>query len=124
MKYKNETHQLIYKSYIVTSPYKFPNDFLAATFLLSAERELWRRAKRAIRKKKIYFDELEKTGLSAYAFVLLHLAKDLYEGTHYVVLQDMCDRHLVSDKTCELVCSAIGIARNGYDYIGIKKEFN
>ena len=50
MKYKNETHQLIYKTYLIASPYKYPKKSLAAIFLLSADRELWRRAKKVIDK--------------------------------------------------------------------------
>lgn len=124
MKFKNETHQFIYKTFIVTSPYRFPSPFLAASYLLSAEKELWKRSKKAFHKKLIFFDEIQKTGLSPYAFVLLHLAQDIYTGSHYVTLQDVADPFLISEKTFELVTEAIGLCREGYSKLGIEKRFS
>ena len=114
MKYKNETHQLIYKTYLIASPYKYPKKSLAAIFLLSADRELWRRAKKVIDKKKIL--------LGTYAFALLHLASDICDGTQYVSLRDLADPYLISDLTYMLIVEAIAICRDGYEYIGINKE--
>ena len=122
MKYKNETHQLIYKTYLIASPYKYPKKSLAAIFLLSADRELWRRAKKAIDKKKIFFDRIDKKGLGTYAFALLHLASDICDGTQYVSLRDLADPYLISDLTYMLIVEAIAICRDGYEYIGINKE--
>lgn len=123
MQYKNDTHQIIYKTYMASSPYKYPNRFLAAVFLLSAEKELWRRAKAAVKKKRIHFDRIDKSGLGPYAFALLHLARDLYEGTQFISLRDVADPYLISDKTLVLIIEAIGICREGYRVLDINKQF-
>ena len=124
MKFKNETHGFIYKTFIATNPYKLPAPFLAASYLLSAEKELWKRSKKAFHRKQIFFDEIPRTGLSPYAFALLHLAQDIYTGSHYVTLRDVADPYLISDKTFELVTEAIGLCREGYSRLGIGKQFN
>ena len=122
MTFKNDTHKVIFKTYLVASPLRYPKDFLAAVFLLSAEKELWRRTKKAIKKKKICFEEIEKAGLSAYAFALYHIAHDIYNGTHYVILKDLGDEYLISDKTFDMAVSALEIARNGYSAFGMNKQ--
>ena len=124
MNYKNETHQFVYKGFLISSQYRYPNKVLAAAFLLSADRELWRRSKKAIVRKKILFDCIDKSGLEPYAFALLHIASDIYNGTQYLALRDLADPYLISDLTCMLVVEAIGICRGGYDFIGIRKDFD
>lgn len=123
MKYKNEAHQHIFTAYVALSPYKYSNRFLAAIFLLSAEKELWFRAKKAIEKKQIDFDRIPRTDLSSYGYALLQLAQDFYTGSQHVTLQDLGDPYLISDRTCMMIIQAIGICREGYDYIGTNRKF-
>ena len=123
MKYKNEAHQHIFTAYVALSPYKYSSRFLAAIFLLSAEKELWLRARKAIDKKQIDFDKISRTELSSYGYTLLQLAQDFYTGTQHVSLQDLGDPYLISDRTCMLIIQAIGICREGYDFIGMSRKF-
>ncbi len=122
MNYKNATHATIFKTYLVAAPYKYSNRFLAAAFLLSANPDTWKRAKKAIIEKKIHFDQIDRRGLSCYGYALLTMAKDIYENSTHINLFDLADPYLISDKTLELVFSTIEIARSGYPATGIKRE--
>ena len=124
MTYKNEAHQRIYRSFVAFSPFKYSRRFLAAAYLLSAEKELWFRARKAMNGKQLQFDKIDRTGLSEYAYILLRAARDLYEDTHHISLADLGDPYLFSDKTCLLFVEAIGVCREGYGYIGISRKFN
>ena len=124
MTYKNQAHMKIYRHYVLLSPYRHTNEFLAAVYLLSADKELWFRAKKAIDGKNIIFDQIDKKELSCYSYTLYRLAQDFYEGMQHIGLHDIGDTYLISDKTCALIINAINVCREGYDAIGINKRFN
>ena len=123
MTFKNPTHAIIYKNYLVTAPYKFSNRFLGAAYLLAASNDTWKRAKKAISDKRIHFDQIDRNDLSCYGYALLSMARDVYENTTHINLFDLSDPYLISNKTLELVFNAILIARKGYEIIGINKSF-
>ncbi len=122
--YKNQTHMKIYMNYVLLSPYKQTNEFLAAVYFLSADKELWSCAKKAISEKKIDFENIDKNSLSCCANTLLRLAQDISEGTNHISIHDIGDPYLISAKTCELILNAVGICRYGYRVLGINKQFN
>ena len=124
MTYRNDTHATLYKTFVVLCPHKLSNRFLAALFFLSANRELWNGAKKAIEGKNIDFERIDKKDMGCYAYTLLCLAKDFYTGSTHATLYDIGNIHLFSDQTVELIVSAIGISRKGYEYIGINKQFD
>ena len=122
--YKNPAHMKIYRHYVLLSPYRHTNEFLAAIYLLSADKELWFRAKKAINGKTICFDQIDNKELSCYSYTLYRLAQDFYEGLQHIGLHDIGDTYLISDKTCTLIINAINICRDGYKAIGVIKQFN
>lgn len=123
MIFKNTTHAMIYKTFVITAPYKFSNQFLAAAFLLSASKETWHRAKLAFHKKTIDFAGISKSGLTEYGYALVSIAQDLYEGTTHVNLYDLCDKYVIQNNLFDLVVAAMHISRGGYEEIGINKTF-
>ncbi len=123
MNYKNLTHATIYKTYLISSPYKYGNRFLGAAYLLAASKDTWQRAKKAFREKRIFFKEIDRRGLTAYGYALLTMAQDIYEGTTHINLFDLSDPYLISDKTLDLVVNAMIIAREGYEATGVNKKF-
>ena len=123
MNYKNTTHAMIYKTFLINAPFKFSNRFLAATYLLSASNDTWKRAKKAIHDKKINFKEIDKHSLRPYGYALLTMAQDIYENTTHINLFDISDPYLISDKTLDLIVGAMIIAREGYPATGVQKSF-
>lgn len=123
MNYKNPAHATIYKTYLTKSRCKFSNRTLAGIFLLSADRDVWKRAKDAIVDKTILFDQIDHNDLSNYGYALLSIAKDICEKTTHINVYDLSDPYLISNKTLGLIFSAIEIARKGYPATGVKRDF-
>lgn len=124
MKYKNPVHAIFFKTFVIQSQYKLSNRFLSAVFLLSADKDLWLKAKRGIKGKEIHFDEITNGEFGCYAYTLFSLARDFYESGSHVSLYDLGDIYLFSERTVDLIIEAVRISRGGYEYLGIKKEFN
>lgn len=123
MTYKNNIHAAIFKTFVVQSPYRLSNRFLAAVYFLSADKDLWMKGKKGIKGKQIDFDSIDKSNLGCYAYTLFGLAMDCYKGGNHVSIYDIGDLYLFSDNTVALIVSAIGILRGGYRFIGIEKAF-
>lgn len=121
--YKNAAHATIYKNFLLNSPYKYGGRFLGALFLLTVNRDVWPRAKRAIVGKEIYFERINLRGLTSFGYALVIMAQDIYDNTSHVNLFDLSDTYLLSEKAIKIILSAITVAREGYDAIGISKEF-
>lgn len=114
----------IYRNHVLLSKLKHTKEYLATVYLLSADKELWFRAKKALDGKSVLFELIDKTNLECYAYTLLSLAQDLYDSTHHISLHDIGDPYLISNKTCILMINAIHICRDGYAVLGINKHFN
>ncbi len=113
IQYKNAAHEAVYVSFLASSKYRYGSRFLAAVFLLSASRDVWERAQKAIVKKQIRFCLLERRDLGAYGYTLAAAAQDIYENTTHINLYGLSDRYLISEKTFGLITSALRIAREG-----------
>ena len=124
MYYKNQTHQRIFEDWITRSPYKCSNKYLAALYLLTADRELWRTVKWDVQRKSINFSLICPKRVSINSYTIFAVAKDIYNGETHITIKDVCDRQLVLDKMFDLFVTAIHICRFGYSYIGINKVFN
>lgn len=124
MYYKNKTHQIIFEEQVNGNPCKCPNEYLAALYLLTADREQWNAAKRVIGRKKIDFAQIRTKKFTTNGYTVFIVAKDIYHGETHITLKDICDRYLVPDKLFDLFLTAIQICRLGYTYTGIEKVFN
>ena len=124
MYHKNKTHQRIFEEQVNGNPCKCSNEYLAALYLLTADRELWNSAKRVIGRKEIDFSTIRPIEFTTISYTVFVVAKDIYNGETHITLKDICDRYLISDKLFELFVAAIHICRLGYSYLGIKKVFN
>jgi hypothetical protein len=124
MRYKNKTHQRIFEEQVNRNPCRCSNEYLAALYLLTADREQWNAAKRVIGRKKIDFAQIRTKKFTTNGYTVFIVAKDIYDGETHITLKDICDRYLVSDKQFDLFVTAIHICRLGYPYTGITKVFN
>ena len=106
--YKSAAHATFYKNYLINTAYRFDGKTLAALFLLTSTPDLWKRAKAAIKGKKVRFDKIHHMVSS---HLLFHLNNDL------------ADDFLISSNMFKLIMSAITVAREGYEAIGIVKRF-
>lgn len=122
--YKNVIHQQIFENRVNRNPCRCSNKYLAALYLLTANKELWDASKQIIGRKSINFSRIIPKNFTATGYTLFTVAKDIYVGEIHITIKDLCDRQLVSDQLFDLFLSAFYISRLGYAYIGIEKAPN
>lgn len=79
MYYKNKTHQRIFEEQVNGNPCKCPNEYLAALYLLTADRDLWRAAKYEIERKVIDFSKIRPKEYTTNNYTVFIVAKDIYK---------------------------------------------
>jgi len=124
MYYKNKTHQRIFEEQVDRNPCRCSKEYLAALYLLTADRELWNATKHVIERKEIDFTQIRPKEFATNGYTVYTVAKDIYTGETHITIKDICDRYLVPDKFFALFVTAINICRLGYAYTGIRKLFN
>ena len=90
---------------------------LSAVYLLTADYKLLKVSYRQIRNNKIIFKNIKSRNLSDKGYTLLCAAKDLFYGTKYISVSDLCNKFLMSPKMVNLICNAIIIKRSGLNEI-------
>ena len=113
MIFKGTEHKRIFTREITRYKERsIPCNFLAALFLLTANKNLWRRASRKINQFNIdwKFIDIRNVGVQEYA--LHKLAKDIYLDAGGVTVTNLYEDGF-SDQTIKLIYSAIDIRRHG-----------
>lgn len=124
MYYRNQTHKKIYEEAINRNPCRCPNEYLAAIYLLSANKKLWKATKYVAERKEIDFSLIKPKKFTTNRYTVFIVAKDIYTDSTHITIKDICDRYLVPDKLLELFVTALHICRFGFAYTGIEKKFN
>ena len=86
---------------------------IAAIYLLTSDYKLQRASYKYIRSDGISFNRIYTRNLSHKGYTLLCAAKDVYLGTKYVTVTDLCDKQFINPETFGLLCNAMGIKRFG-----------
>ena len=86
---------------------------IAAIYLLTADYKLQKASYKYIRNNGILFNRIYTRNLSYKGYTLLCAAKDMYLGTKYMTVSDLCDKQLIYPETFGLICNAMGIKRFG-----------
>ena len=124
MRFRNSKHATVCKTHIIQNPYRLDNRFLAAVYLLSANRETWLRAKNGIREDRVDFSRIPKTGLTPYQYAIVSAAQDICEDTRHLTLYDIGDMYLMEEDLFDLIINALKICKGGYRMVGVIKQFN
>ena len=83
IKFKSAWHRKTFTEFItanVKNPYLSRNEYIAAVFLLSADKFLWKRARRALTGYSVNFSSLNLSGISTEGYALFMTAKAIYRG--------------------------------------------
>ena len=83
-KFKSAWHRKTFTEFItanVHNPYSSRNEYVAAVFLLSADKFLWKRARSALTGYSVNFKSLDITGISTESYALFTAAKAVYHGS-------------------------------------------
>lgn len=124
MFYKNLVHELRFKKFVNGNTCKMHGDYLAAIYLVSADNDTWNRMRDAINNRYIDFTKVRIADITGYGYLLLKTAQDIYTGTFHLDFQTLCNPYVVSNKSFEMIITAMRIAREGLEYTGIEKKYN
>ena len=86
-------------------------------YLLTSETTLWGKVKKYFRDGFIDVLAVQPHALSKNAYTLLSCAKDLENDSCYLLMSDLVDIELISDKTFDTIITAMQIYRYGFKNI-------
>ena len=87
------------------------NLYIAATYLLCADKKLWDYARYTVGAQSIDFNQLEHISLSPHGYTLFRIAQDIYTGTTHIKINELCNRYVVTDDILQLSEAAVNIGR-------------
>ena len=124
MYFRDAAHKRNFVSRVKRNPNKCDNDYLAALYLLTADKTLWLTAQKEITNEKISIEDINIRGISPMGYMLIKVASDIKEKSTYLSLADIGDKHLVSNEEFRIIITALKISRRGYEVIDcVKKPF-
>ncbi|MCM1167270.1 MAG: hypothetical protein NC401_14780 [Ruminococcus sp.] len=116
MRFKNAMHRRNFTGYISpknSNYYSCRSEFVAAVFLLSADKLLWERSGCAFARYAVNFDLIDLSGISTDGYALYKAARTVYNGSADVLLSELCDWTLIDDPTMLTIFSGVMLVRNG-----------
>lgn len=116
IKFKSALHRKNFTGYI--SPknrdyYSNRSEFIAAVFLLSADKLLWERSQKAFARYSINFGLIDLSGISTDGYALYKAARTVYNGDSDISLSELCDWRLIDDPTMLTIFEGVVLLRNG-----------
>lgn len=110
--FRNEMHKKVFQKQMSKLQGKPPNLYVAAIYLLCADKTLWDSAKYVIGTRTIDFARLEHIPLSPHGYMLFRIAQDIYIGTTHIGMKDLCDRYIVTNELIQLITTSILMCQN------------
>lgn len=123
IKFKNSFHRKAFTDFVsenVKDPYASRFEFIAAVFLLSADKFLWKRSLSALTGYFINFNDLDITGISTEGYALFKAAKMVYKGESDISLNELCDPNLIDYPTVMTIFAGVALLRNGIGMLNWK----
>jgi mRNA interferase MazF len=111
MFFRNEIHKKVFQKQMSKLQGKTSNQYLAAIYLLCADKKLWDYARYTVGAQSIDFNQLEHISLSPHGYTLFRIAQDIYIGTTHVKINELCNRYIVTDDILKLIKTAVNIGR-------------
>ena len=112
MKFRNEQHRNTFLSEAKKQNLK-NHKLIAALYLLTADEKLWDTARSYVGKDDIVFENIHLKSGSENAYTLYCAAKDLYNGSRHLAIDDIADGTIIKNKVFSLICNAMLIKRKG-----------
>ncbi len=114
MKNRINNSTCAYYIYMMTNK---PYGLTCKLYLLTADRALWRAAKRQMWNGKIILGRIRLACGTESSYTLLCCAKDLTLGTDHITAADLADREVISPKLFKIIETAVAIRRYGINEI-------
>lgn len=110
--FRNEIHKKVFREQMSKLQGKPSNQYVAAIYLLCADKKSWDCAKHIIGENIIDFKRLKYTSLSPRGYTLFRIAQDIYIGTTHIGMKDLCDRYIVTNELIQLITTSILMSQN------------
>ena len=121
MKFRNDQHRSTFLKEAKKQSLK-NHKLIAALYLLTADTKLWDTAKSSVGKDDIIFENIHLKGSSETVYTLYCAAKDLYNGSRHLSIDDIADSGLIKNKVFTLICNALLIKRKGLAAVIVMKN--
>ena len=115
-KFKSQYHKRVFTSFIrmkVRNPYISRYEYIAAVYLLSADRFLWRKTRKNLTGYSVDFEHPDLNGISTEGYALYKAAKSLYTGNSEISLNELGDDELIDHATLFTIFCGVMLLRNG-----------
>lgn len=116
VRFKNYYHRKNFAEYVSlknSDYYSNRSEFIAAVFLLSADKFLWERSKSALTRYSVNFDSIDLSGISTEGYALYKAARAVYSGDSGISLGELCDWTLIDDPVALTIFEGVMLRRNG-----------
>ena len=116
IKFKSAWHRKTFTEFItanVHNPDSSRNEYVAAVFLLSADKFLWKRARSALTGYSVNFKSLDIMGISTEGYALFTAAKAVYHSGADISLNELCDANLIDDSTVMTIFAGVMLFGDG-----------
>lgn len=116
LNFRNSYHRKTFTGFIsenVKNPYYSRSEYIAAVFLLSADKFLWTRSQSALTGHSVDFENIDLTGISTDGYALSKAAKSVYNGSADISLNELCDIDLIGESAFQTIFSGALLLRNG-----------
>ncbi len=111
MEFRGEKHRQIFQNYIRRQKHRPPAHHLAAVYLLTADKTLWKQVRGALRDGKTDLSAVHLCGIQPDAYALFRSAKELLIGEPMVGLAELTERDIIRPWVLNLIFQAILLSR-------------
>ena len=115
MSYRGQQHNEIFALATKNRP-NSSYRYLSVIYLLTANKRLWNRSKKAVFSNSVDFSEINCAGLEPETYTLLTTAKDFDNDDGNLTVADLANKEIISAKLFSIICTAISICRYGLNY--------
>lgn len=123
MKFRNDQHRSTFLKEAKNQSLK-NHRLIAALYLLTADTKLWDAAKNSVGRDDIVFENIRLKSGSEIVYILYCAAKNLYNGSRRLSIDDIADSALIKNKIFTLICNAMLIKRKGLAAVISAKKFD
>lgn len=116
IKFKSAWHRKTFTEFVtanVHNPYNSRSEYVAAVFLLSEDKFLWKKVRSALTGYSVNFKSIEIAGISTEGYALFTAAKAVYHGGADISLNELCDANLIDDSIVMTIFAGVMLFRDG-----------
>lgn len=111
MEFRGEKHRQIFQNYIRRQKHRPSSHHLAAVYLLTADKTLWKQVRGAFRGGKADLSAVRLSGIQPDGYALFQSAKELLTGDAAIGLSELAERDIIRPWVLNLIFQAILLSR-------------